>query len=168
MTNNILKYTGQLILLGLFMAVLMVFSNSPAYTHFPQDKALIKVSLSHAGQIKGKCRKRSKEELANLPPNMRQDMDCPRERSAVRLELELDGVRVLHESLLPTGLRRDGSSSAYHRIEVDAGQHHLVARLKDHEQLKTFNYSKEIDVKLAPGQVYVVDFEHDNGGFIFR
>ena len=32
------------------------------------------------------------EELAKLAPNMRTPMDCPRERSPVRVRLELDGV----------------------------------------------------------------------------
>lgn len=166
--NSILGITGQVIFFALFVAVLMVFSNSPRYKHFPAGQALVKLSVSHAGQIKGECRKRTEEELARLSPNMRVSEVCPRERSAILLELEMDDKLIFRGSLPPSGIKRDGIASVYKRFPVSAGQHRLVARMKDHEKLTEFNYAKQIDVSLAPAQVFVIDFETEAGGFIFR
>ncbi len=167
-TNSVVGIAGQLIFFGLFIAVLMVFSNSPRYEHFPAEQALLKVSISHAGQIKGDCHKRSAEELARLSPNMRAADECPRERSDILLELALDDKPIFQGRLAPSGIRRDGFASFYERLPIPIGQHRLSARMKDHEKLTDYNYVKQMDVKLAPAQVFVIDFDAKNGGFIFR
>jgi hypothetical protein len=58
------------------------FATLPKYRQIPDDVALIKLSISHLGDRE--CRKRTPEELAKLPPNMRAPMECPRERSDIR------------------------------------------------------------------------------------
>ena len=63
----------------------------PRYRHLAHDQALLKLSFTHAGQLVHECRRRTPEELAKLPPNMRAPLDCPRERSPVTVELALDG-----------------------------------------------------------------------------
>ena len=40
-----------------------------------------------------------RQELAKLPPNMRTKMDCPRQRSEVQVELDMDG-KPLYLSLI--------------------------------------------------------------------
>lgn len=166
--NSVLAWAGQVIFFALFIVMLMVFSNSPRYQHFPPGQAQIKLSLSHAGQIKGECRKRSKEELARLSPNMRVREVCPRERSEIQLELEMDGKLIFSGSLPPSGIKRDGVANVYKRLPVPTGQHRLVARMKDHEKLTEYNYVKQMDINLASEQVFVIDFEAEAGGFIFR
>src|SRR3990167_4926252 len=69
MMKNILRYLGQAVFYGLFVAVIGYFSSAPAYVHFPKDLALIKASFSHAGQPKEECHVRTADELAKLPPN---------------------------------------------------------------------------------------------------
>lgn len=166
--NSVLAWAGQIIFFVLFIALLMFFSNSPRYQHFPAGQALIKLSFSHAGQVKGECRMRSKEELAKLSPNMRVREVCPRERSEIQLELEMDGKLIFSGSLPPSGVKRDGLANVYKRFAVSTGQHRLVARMKDHEKLIEYNYSKQMDINLAAKQVFVIDFEAETGGFIFR
>ncbi len=168
MTKSILQYLGQALFYGLFVAIIGYFSVAPAYVHFPSDQALIKVSFSHAGQPLEECRVRSAEELEKLPPNMRVPTQCGRERSPVTFELELDGKPVYRVELPPRGLSRDGASTVYQRFPVPAGRHHLRARLKDSARVPDFNYTKEADVTVAPGQVFVVDFNARSGGFIFK
>lgn len=166
--NNLAGITGQLVFFGLFVAVLMVFSNSPRYEHFPPGQALLKVSISHAGQIKGECHKRSAEELAKLSPNMRVTESCPRERSDILLELSMDDKLLFRGKLPPSGIQRDGFASIYHRYPMSSGKHRLVARMKDHEKLTEYNYVKQMDINLAPAQVFVIDFDEKAGGFIFH
>ncbi len=168
MMKNALRYFGQAVFYGLFVAFIGYFSVAPAYVHFPPDQALIKVSFSHAGQPKEECRVRTAEELEKLPPNMRMPMLCGRERSPLLFELELNGKPLHRAELPPSGLSRDGSSTIYQRFPVPAGRYHLRARLKDSVRVPDFNYTKEADMTVVPGQVFVVDFNPITGGFIFK
>lgn len=162
------QYIGQAISYGLFMAFIGYLSVDPEYLHFPEDQALIKLSISHAGQIKGECRELTKEELAALPPNMRKTTVCPRERSPVQVELFLDEKPIYSASLAPSGIKSDGISHTYQTFSVPTGAHRLVARLKDLETLPDFNYVREADIELAGRQVFVIDFHEKSGGFVLR
>ena len=169
--NNMLKtsqYAGQLIAYAVFAAVVGFFSTQPAYTHLAPEKAQIKLSFSHAGAHVRECRKLTQEELDRLPPNMRRPMDCPRERLAVLVELELDGKLLYHQALPPAGLSGDGASTAYAKFPVTAGTHHLVARLRDSRRTEGFDYEKEATLNLVPQQNLVIDFRPELGGFLFR
>ena len=150
------------------MAVIGYFSVAPAYVNFPADRALIKVSFSHAGQLVEECRVRSAEELAKLAPNMRTPTQCGRERSPVLFELELDGKPLYRATLAPAGLSRDGMSTVYQRFPVAAGRHQLRARLKDSVRVTDFNYRWEDEVNIPAGRVFVVDFNARAGGFVRR
>lgn len=168
MANTPLRYLGQALGYVVFVGLVGYFSNSPAYTHLAADQALIKLSFSHKGQRIAECRQRSAEELAKLAPNMRVAMDCPRERSPITVELELDGQLVHQQTLKPTGLSRDGVSYLYKRFPVLAGEHHLTLRLRDSVHIEGFNYERVADVDLAPAQVLVIDFNPEQGGFIIK
>jgi hypothetical protein len=143
------------------------FSDRPAHTHFPPDMALIKLSFAHGAQ-KEECRRRTEEELAKLPPNMRRPMVCSRERLPVTVELLLDGVRLYEAVLPPTGLAGDGPSRAYQRFAVPPGRHELRARLRDSDRADGFDYERAVVVELAPAQSLAIDFRAEMGGFIFH
>ena len=165
-----LQYIGQGLFYALFMGVFGYFSTLPEYMHLPPDETLIKVSFRHAGQLVGKCRELTPEEIAKLPAYKRKGAakgDCPRERSNVVVELEMDGKQLYHEVLRPTGLAHSSNSNIYRRIPVRAGVHTLKARLKDHPGAD-FNYVREETITLAPGRVLVIDFKAATGGFIFK
>ena len=157
---------GQVILYGAFAACIGYFATSPKYQQLPDDIALIKLSISHLGDRE--CRKRTPEELAKLPPNMRAPMDCPRERSDIRLEVDLDGQTVFATVMHPTGLYKDGVSTVYKRFEVKAGSHRLAVRMNDNLVKPGFNFVKEEEITLVPRQVLVVDFNPDRGGLFFK
>ena len=165
--RQMFRYTGQALAYAAFVAFVGYFSTHPVYQHFPQDQALIRLSLSHAGQLKDKCRERSDEELARMAPNMRQRMDCSRERSPVEVLIEVDGKQVYHNVLQGSGLSKDGPSSVYQRIPLKVGTHHIVARLSDDASGK-YNHSLEKTVTLNPAQVMVIDFKTATNGFTFR
>lgn len=165
--GSLLRYAGQGIAYAAFAGVIGYFSSAPAYRHFPEDQALIRLSLRHAGQHKDKCRERSDAELAKLAPNMRSRMDCARERSPVIVQLELDGAELYRVALQPSGLSRDGAASLYRRIPVSAGRHNLVARLND-SGAAGYTYTSQETVVLKPAQVLVIDFKAGADGFVFR
>lgn len=163
----IVRYCAQALLYLPFIAVIGYFSTRPAFEVLPPDRALVRLSLTHAAQRLVECRERTPAELAKLPPNMRAPLDCPRERAPVTVELEIDGVLVAHAHAAPSGLTRDGAGTVYRRLPVAAGKHHLVARLRDRAG-DAFNYVSEADLDLAAGRVLVIDFHAGRGGFEFR
>ena len=165
--RQIFRYIGQALAYGAFVAFIGYFSILLVYQHFPADHALIRLSLSHAGQLKDLCRERSDEELARMAPNMRTPMECSRERSPVEVQIEVDGKQVYHDVLQASGLSKDGPSSVYRRIPLKVGTYRIVARLSDDSSGK-YNHSLEKTVTLNPAQVMVIDFKTATNGFTFR
>lgn len=161
-----LRIAAQFALYVPLMAILAYFSTEPRFSMVAPDEALVRVSFIHATQRKEACRERSAEELAKLAPNMRASQDCPRERSPLLVELELDGKLVLHREVQPSGLRHDGNVAVYERMALPAGRHRIVARLRDRAQGE-FNYAKDETLELAGGRVLTIDFNAARGGFEF-
>ncbi len=150
-----------------FAAFVGYFSASPPYRHLDPGTSVVKLSFSHAGERKLECRERTPEELAKLAPNMRAKLDCPRERSDVKVEIEMDGKVLYRIETRPSGLRNDMPSTVYRRLEVPAGRHSFRAKLADTADGR-FRHFGEATVDLAPGRALVIDFVAGRGGFIFR
>ena len=152
-------WLGQAALYALFALFIGVFSGWPPYRHLASDQALIKLSFSHTGKPVSDCHSQSTEELAKLPPNMRAPVRCPRERSPVVVELDIDGKAVYRHVAQPSGLSKDGASAVYHRVQVGAGAHRVAVRMKDDVRSTGFNHVREDAVTLRPAQILVIDFD---------
>ena len=166
--NKIGIWIGQGLLYAAFALVIGVFSQWPSYQHLAPDKALVKLSFSHQGERLGECVEQTLEELAKLPPNMRAPMKCPRERSPVTVELDIDGAPALRRTAAPSGLSRDGASAVYQRLVVRAGEQRLSVRMNDDARHPGFAYQKDVSVRLAPAQILVIDFDAENGGITLK
>jgi hypothetical protein len=162
-----LRLAAQLALYVPLMALIGYFSTQPRFSVLEPGQALVRLSFIHAAERKEPCRTRSPEELAKLPPNMRAAQDCPRERSPVMVELEVDGEVVLRREVQPAGLKRDGNATVYHRLALPAGKHRVVARLRDRPG-EGFNFESTQTLELAPGEALLIDFVAAKGGFVFR
>ena len=163
-----IAWVGQAFLYGLFALVIGVFSRWPPYRHLAADQALIKISFSHHGKLVSDCRPLTGAELAKLPPNMRAPMKCPRERSPVTVEVDLNGAQVVRQVALPSGLSRDGASAVYRRLQVAAGPQRINVRLKDDARSPGFDYQRDEVVTLKPAQILVIDFDAEKGGITFQ
>ncbi len=163
-----LRYLGQAAVYLLIAVLLGVLSDSPAYLTFPRDQALIKLSLVHSAQRKEPCRKLSAQELAELAPNMRKQTACARERLPLWLEITLDGRLLYSETLVPTGLSKDGPARVYQRFPVAPGRHSLSLRMRDSARTEGYDYQLDTEVELQALQNLVVDFRPESGGFILR
>lgn len=152
---------------GLFAGAAWL-STTPDYRQIPADTAVVKLSFSHGSDRAAACRKRTPEELAKLPPNLRTPRECPRTRNPVFTELYIDTKLVFSASLPPSGLSSDGPSRVYQRFTVPAGHHNLMARLRDTPRADGFDHSIERAVDLAAGQSLAIDFRPELGGFIMR
>lgn len=161
MSTKIKLWIGQILLYAALAAVIGVFSRWPVYEHLAPDRALIKLSVIHQGKLLGDCVVQTPEELAKLPPNMRAPSRCPRERSPLTVELDLDGQLVYSQTANPSGLSSDGPSALYRRLEVTAGAHHIAVRLKDNARSEGFDYVLDQDISLVPAEILVIDFDSE-------
>ena len=150
-----------------FAAFIGYFSAAPPYRHLAPDRAVVKLALSHAAERREACRERSAEELAKLAPNMRAKLDCPRERSDVKVAVDMDGKALFQVDARAAGLRHDLPATVYRRAEVPAGRHVFRARLAD-TATGEYRHHGEATVDLAPGRVLVIDFAASRGGFLFQ
>ena len=165
---DLLKWPAQAVFYAVLAAVIGYFAAAPAYRHFAADQAMIKMTFTRGGEYKGGCRKRSAKELREIAPNMRKDFDCPRDRVPVVVELDVDGEAVYRASHEPSGLHGDGPASMYEGFPVPAGDHTVAVRLRDTARESGFDYVREGRFTLEPGQLLVVQFRAEAGGFIFR
>lgn len=163
-----LRYIGQAGVLALSAAFLGYFAAGPAYTAFPADRALIKLSFSHGGGPISECRRRTPEEMAKLPPNMRRPTQCPRQRVPLVIELVLDDEVLLRGARPPTGLSGDGPSRVYERFVVAPGPHRLVVRLRDSARAEGFDHEFAGRITLRTQQSLAIDFRPETGGFMLR
>jgi hypothetical protein len=161
-------WIGQILLYGLLAAFIGVFSQWPVYRPLPPDQALIKLSFSRVGKPVGDCRTLDAAELERLPPNMRNPQSCPRERSSVAVRLDIDGKRVLDRVAPATGLSRDGAATMYERVVVPAGERRIAVHLSDDVRAREAGWTREATVKLAAGQVLVIDFDAEKGGITLQ
>ena len=166
--DRLLRYAGQAVLYALFAAAVGYFSTSPRYQHLRPDEALLRLSFSHSAKLKADCRRRTPEELAKLPANMRAPLDCPRERSPVVVRVELDGAELVHETFAPSGLSRDGASTGYRRVPIAAGRHRVRVQFNDDVRVSGFNYERDRVIDAAAGQVVLIDFAPERGGVLIR
>ena len=105
------------------------------------------------------------EELSKLAPNMRAPMKCERERSPVRIEVEVDGVSVYAHTATPSGFARrrlHGVPAA----QCALGEHRITVRMKDNMKSPDFPYVHDSTVTLQPAQVMVIDFNPDKGEIV--
>lgn len=167
--NMQLRYLGQAVFYILFVAFLGYFSTSPAYTHVPADKALIKFAFTHPGKrVTPFEDKRTKEEMAKLPPQLRAKKHS-RERSPIRVKFEMDGKIVYEAEVPPRGLSRDLPSPVYERFIVPPGEHHFrVSMGDDVHDLEHYNFVDEYTVTLKPLQTLVIDFDNNQHHFVFK
>jgi len=159
------QYLGQAVMYGLFIAFIGYFASAPAYVFMEPDVALVKLTFSHAGKRMQPCRERTAEELAAMPSHLRKKRDCPRERSPLDVEMELDGQLIYRATMPPGGMSRDLASPIYERIRLPAGEHRLQLRMRDDIHSEDFNYILDEFVTLQPAQILVIDFDSEHGKF---
>lgn len=166
--TNLLRYLGQAAVYGIIAVLFGYFSSAPSYVHFPPDRAAIKISLVHSAKPKEPCHRRTREELAELAPNMRKPVSCERERLPVRLEVTLDDRVLLREELPPGGLAGDGPARIDRRFAVAPGTYRLKLAMSDSDRAQGYDYAREMEITLVARQNLAIDFRAERGGFIIR
>lgn len=167
-TPSAAQWAAQILLFGAFALMIGVFAHWPVYQVLAPDRAVVKVSFTHHGKPVGDCRAPTPEEIAKLPPNMRPRTICPRERSPVVIEVDVDGKTIYRHTAQPSGLSHDGASAVYQRIELAAGAHEFSVRMNDDIRRTDFTYQRTASLTLAPAQILVIDFDAAAGGITLK
>ena len=163
-----LRYLLQAANFFVFITIIGYFSTSPSVRQLEEGLAQVTLAFGHAGQPVRACRERTAEELAALAPNMRQVMDCPRERSPVIVELLMDDQPILEITANPPGAFKDQGIDIYRTLKVAAGRHRFSVRLNDSVQAEGYSHTGEYEADLVPAQLLFIDFNAQMGGFIFK
>jgi hypothetical protein len=162
------RTVAQVVILVALFGAVATFSDWPRYRQLPPETAVVKLSFTHGSNREAECRRRTDEELAKLPPNMRKRLDCPRGRGALYVELDINGRSVYRASLAPSGISRDGPSRVYERFVVPAGRLSLAVRMRDTPRDEGFDHVKVGEFMLVADQSLVIDFRPESGGFVIR
>ncbi len=153
---------------AMFAVCIGLLSAWPSYDYAAADRAMLKLSLSHATARTEPCVRLTPQEIAELAPNMRRPERCGRERLPLGVELEIDGELVLRLEAPPSGLWNDGPASVYERLAVDPGAHEVTVRLRDSARSSGWDYSHSEEVRFERGRYFTVTFKAETGGFRFR
>jgi len=162
-----------LAMVGCFAVLAVVFAGVAALSNWPHHRSLsegmgvLTLSFNHGADRKAGCRKATPEELAALPPNMRRPEICPRERPAVRVELDIDGERAFAADVAPSGIAGDGPSRIHERFVLPVGSYEITVRMRDRPG-ETFDWQVARNLEIGPADHRVIDFRADAGGFAFH
>jgi hypothetical protein len=105
--------------------------------------------------------------MADLKPNMRRPVDCPRERWPVYVELEREGKLLYRGTHLPSGLWDDGAATVFRTFWVRAGPQSIIVRMRDSGRENGFDHVRSGTIDLEPGQNFVIEFRSGEG-FVWR
>jgi len=148
MPKGIGRYVGQFIGYTMFALLIGYFSASPDWRYFPADKALIKLSFSHAGKRKEACADRTAQELANIPKSAKVPKACPRERHPVYVRLLLNEATIFDGKAEPGGLSKGGPSHFYETFQVPPGLHSLTLEVRDNgPDNPGFSHTAQVDLR---------------------
>lgn len=165
---SLLQYAGQGLVYAMVSAGIGYFAANPVWRQVPAGEAQIKLAIAHGGQRARECHRLTPEELSKLPSTERRPNDCSRERLPVKVQISIDGKLLYQDLLPPTGWSRDGVSRAYRKFLVPAGHHVIDATLTDSRRTAGADYAAHLDADLKPWQNLAIDFNAEQGGFIFR
>ena len=165
---NARKILVQASVYGLFILAVGGFSNAPKYHRLKQDEAEIRLAFSHFGQPIRECRRRSQTELAELPPNMRTPMDCPRQRLPIQVTFDLDAQQVFQASIPASGIWGDGEATVYERFVVAAGPHRLQIKMRDSIRREGFDHQLDEQVFINALQNVVIGFDPGRKQFVLH
>jgi hypothetical protein len=89
------------------------------------EDAAIRLAWRALGEAALHCRTPSAEELARLPAHMRRKEICERRLPTFRLEVDVDGVRVVEDRVEPAGAAGDRPAVVLRELAVAPGDHRL-------------------------------------------
>lgn len=107
------------------LALIRLGSFTP-YTAERDVGAIVRLAWRARGERVRECRRRTPEELAKLPPHMRQEEVCEGRVLPYRLAVELDGGAVVNQLIHGAGAREDRPLYVFQDVVVAPGTHRIA------------------------------------------
>lgn len=161
------RAVGIALLLGVLAGVTAVLATEPAWRQLDQHEAVVRLSIRHPTATRIECKPLTPQQMADLKPNMRRPVDCPRERWPVYVELARDGELLYRGTHLPSGLWHDGAATVFRTFRIPAGPQSIVVRMRDSGRESGFDHVRSGTIDLKSGQNFVIEFRSGEG-FIWR
>lgn len=142
--------------------LLLLWAPTELPYHAPEHPPQLVLSLRAAGQAEKRCRVRTAEELAALPPHKRVAEVCERERSGLRLVVRVDGALIVDETHEPGGAFGDGMTTVVRTVPVDVGDRVVEVELGS---VGETGWHKETRMRrtFTPGRRLVLAFDALDG-----
>jgi len=100
------------------------------------SEAQIRLTVSGRPERIEHCRRLSDQELAGVPAHMRQRVKCEGTTASYRLELRVDGLPTLRDSLVGGGIRHDRPIHLFREVAVSPGDHRTEVRITRVETIR--------------------------------
>ncbi len=134
------------------------FSDGPEFALLGPDSGRLTLRLAHLTERIEPCRQLSEAERMDLPPTRRVSEVCQRPRAALDLALDLDGERLLGETIAAPGLHADRRIQRLQHWPLQVGEHRLELRLANAETgAEIMQHS--IHFRSAPGAAAVLQVD---------
>ncbi len=150
---------GLAVVTGLAFTGVLVIGSALPWTAGEANRGLLRLSWRAVGERMEACREPSAEELAALPPHMRQSAICEARLTPFQLDVELDGRSLLDTRVHPSGARGDRPAYVREEFLVEPGEHRLSVRFvaivpDDAEPRPT----QELDesIRVEPGRIVLI------------
>jgi len=159
------RFLLQALAYAVFLGAIGLLSSQPSIRLIAEDRAILRLVFSHAGNRIAECRGLTQQELDEMPPNMRRPMECPRERLPLYVSLTIDGDRLYEATVPPTGIWGDGEAMVNRSFELPAGRHEVEVSMRDSDRETGFDYQFARTVNLEPRDNLVIGFNGDRERF---
>ena len=173
--RGVRRPAGVLVAL-LATAALGALSRVP-YTARLGTDAYVRLAWRSRGERVETCRHLSPEELARLPAHMRREEECEGHILPYRLDVMLDGVVVVRDSVASKGARADRPLYVFREIPVAPGRHRLsvtfsrLGAIPPGEQERGAlpeRLDLDAEVTLGPREVTLVTYDEDRRKLVLR
>lgn len=96
------------------------------YTAERDVGAIVRLAWRARGERVRECRRRTPDELAKLPPHMRQEEVCEGRVLPYRLTVDLDGAATVNQLIHGAGAREDRPLYVFQDLVVTPGSHRIA------------------------------------------
>jgi hypothetical protein len=156
--RNIGRWVSQALVIGVVLLAIGYFADSPSLRVMDPATTELKLVIRHSGKLLGECEPMSVEGMANLAPNMRQTMVCPREKSPLSIELLANNRILVKKHIVPSGIHNDGVLAFYQRFVLPAGSTMIQLRVRENADSDTYSHVLNEELQLSPDSIVVVEF----------
>ena len=144
------------------VAGLMVAGSDLSYSPPVAEHPMLVVSFKHPGAARF-GRLLTPTEKARYPAYMKRERVMERRRNPVRMQVLVDGNKILSKTYEPGGLWGDGNSIAIERLEMPRGTHHVEVRIGETADPEEWSHRAESELTFSDTQRRVVLFHRVQG-----